>query len=145
MFYLIKKYHSINKTERKILNRAFIWLIYAFVLVRIIPLRWFSDLLGEYNKIDENEIKPDQLKFVNMLTKSVRRWKRYLPWKVKCFEEALAAKKVLEKCGIETTLYLGVAKKDKDKLKAHAWLKSGGKFIVGEKAYKQFAIVGFYS
>ncbi|MFC2104094.1 lasso peptide biosynthesis B2 protein [Bacteroidota bacterium] len=145
MFKLFKKYYSIDKTERKILNRTFFWLIYAFILVRIIPLKWFSHLLGEFKKETKSDFNYDQIKTIDKLKKSIRRIKKQLPWEVKCFEEAIAAKKILEKYKITTTIYLGVAKKTENNLHAHAWLKNGSYFIVGEKGYCHYSVVGFYT
>lgn len=145
MFKLFKRYYSIDKTERKILNLIFIWLIYAFVLVRIIPLRWFSHLLGEFNHKIECSLGDNEILLIAMLKKNIRRIKKRMPWKVKCFEEAIAAKKVLEKFNLNSTLYLGVNKNAEKGLRAHAWLKSGDVFITGQKGHKQYAITGFYT
>ncbi|MCK5168260.1 MAG: lasso peptide biosynthesis B2 protein, partial [Bacteroidales bacterium] len=82
---------------------------------------------------------------IQMLRKNIRRWKRYLPWKVKCFEEAIAAKKVLEKYKISSTLYMGVDKNAEKELIAHAWLKVGNEIIIGKKGHEKFVVVGFYS
>ncbi|HAF31145.1 MAG TPA: lasso peptide biosynthesis B2 protein [Bacteroidales bacterium] len=145
MFKLLRKYYSIEKTERKILNRTFIWLIYAFILVRIVPLRWFSHLLGDFNNEIHCDLSVNEINLISFTKKNIRRLKKRIPWKVKCFEEAIAAKKVLEKYKINSTLYLGVNKSVKNSLIAHAWLKSGDVFITGEKGHKQYAITGFYS
>ena len=145
MFKLLRKYYSINKIERRILNQTFFWLIYAFLLARFIPLRWFNKLLGEFKKVDGNIINNEQLQRINEVLKNLRRIKRRLPWKVKCFEEAIVAKKILEKFKIKSTIYLGVAKGSEESLIAHAWLKSGNSFITGERGYNKFTIVGFYS
>ncbi len=145
MFKLLRKYYSIDKTERKILNRTFFWLIYAFVLARLVPLRWFSRLLGEFKKEVAVEINSRQKELIQMLAKNIRRWKRFLPWKVKCLEEAIAAKKLLEKYKISSTLYLGVDKNTEKELIAHAWLKVGSEIIIGKKGYENFVVVGFYT
>ncbi|MCD4832982.1 MAG: lasso peptide biosynthesis B2 protein [Bacteroidales bacterium] len=159
MFKLLRKYYSIDKTERKILNRTFLWLIYACVLARLVPLRWFSGLLGEFNparlsadragpaggKEVAIEINSGQKELIQMLRKNIRRWKRYLLWRVKCFEEAIAAKKVLEKYKINSTLYMGVDKNAEKELIAHAWLKVGNEIIIGKKGFDKFVVVGFYT
>jgi len=145
MFRLFTKYLSINKAERKILNRIFFWLIYAFFLVRWIPLRWFTHLLGVNQLKNELEFDKDQLELVQIVKKNLRRCKKIVPWKVKCFEEAIAAKKVLQGLGISSTLYLGVNKSNKDELIAHAWLKNGSIFVTGELGAEKFKIVGFYT
>ena len=64
---------------------------------------------------------------------------------MKCFEEAIAGKKVLINYDIKATLYLGVAKEGEQNLKAHAWLKSGEVFVTGERGYSNYTVVGFYS
>lgn len=151
MFKLLKKYISLEKTERRIFNQTLFWLMFAFILVRLIPIKWFSNLLGVFNSrpADGKEKKLDlnnkQLQFISVLQKSIRQLKKRLPWTVKCFEEAIAAKKVLEKYNIKTTIYLGVAKKEEEVLIAHAWLKSGDVFISGEKGHKHHTVVGFYT
>ena len=142
---LFKKYIRIDKTERMILNQTFLWFIYAFILVRFIPLRWFNSLLGEYKKETIVDLDKSHLDLVHLVKKNIRRWKRFLPWKVKCFEEAIVAKKILERYNIQTTLYLGVNKDNNNELNAHAWLKAGSKIITGEKGFERFVVVGFYS
>lgn len=157
MFRLLRKYFGINTIERKILNRTFLWLIYASILARIIPLRWFSSLLGDFKPArlsadkacpaggEEINIDSKQLELILVLKKSIRRIKKTLPWKVKCFEEAIAAKKVLEKYKINSILYLGVDKNKEKKLIAHAWLKVEKDVVIGKKGSDKFVVVGFYS
>lgn len=145
MFKLFKKYINLKKTEREILNRTFFWLVYATVLARLIPLRWFNHLLGEFRKEEFTELGSIQIEIIQLLKKNLRRWKRNFPWKIKCFEEAIAAKKVLEKYKIKTTLFLGVDKNDKKELTAHAWTKAGNTVITGEKGFERFVVVGFYT
>jgi hypothetical protein len=145
MFKKIKKYYSIDQTERKILNRTFVWLMYAFILVRFIPLRWFNSLLGEFNKETEIKLDDKQIQLINLFRKNLKRLKKVLPWQVKCFEEAIAGKKVLNIFDIKTTLFLGVTKEGEQNLKAHAWLKIGDQFITGEQGHQNYTVVGFYS
>lgn len=154
MFRLFKKYFSISIIERKILNQITVWLMFASVLARAIPLKWFSSLLGDFNTThltvdkaegEENILDSKQLELILVLKKNIRRIKKILPWKVKCFEEAIAAKKVLEKYNIFSILYLGVDKNKKKELIAHAWLKVGDLFITGERGRKKHAIVGYYT
>ncbi len=145
MFKLFKKYYKTDKTERKILNQTFFWLIYAFILARIIPLKWFNSILGEFKKEIEVGINENQIWLIDIAKKNIRRLKKRLPWKVKCFEEAIAVKKVLEKHRVKSTIYLGVSKNKNSKLIAHAWLKIGDDFITGKKGYEKFTVVGFFS
>lgn len=145
MFRFFKKYSALSKLERRTLNQTLFWLIYSFILVRLIPLKWFSNTLGSFKTEFEGNLNEHNLDVIRLIKKSIRRCKRMLPWKVKCFEEAIAAKKVLAKHQIQSTLYLGVDKDKEKKLIAHAWLKIGDIVITGAKGYKNFVVVGFYS
>lgn len=145
MFNLLKKYFNTSKLERKTLNQILLWLIYSVVLVRLAPLRWFSGLLGEFNKPIDNELNQNQIEIIKLIKKNIRRCKRFLPWKVKCFEEAIAAKMVLKKQKIKSTLYLGVDKDKEQKLIAHAWLKAGDFVVTGRQGHENYSVVGSYS
>ncbi|MBI9055317.1 MAG: lasso peptide biosynthesis B2 protein [Bacteroidales bacterium] len=145
MFSQVKKYFRQNKQERKILNRTFAWLLMSFILVRIIPLKWFGSLLGVFKKEIRTELEATDLIKITSVKRSIRRIKRVLPWKIKCFEEAITAKKVLERYEIKSTLYLGVDINEKKQLKAHAWLRNGDYNITGGDLATKFKVVGFYS
>ena len=49
-----------------------------------------------------------------------------------CLTQALAASVLLPRYGHDATLRVGVAKDDDGRLRAHAWLESGGATILGE-------------
>jgi hypothetical protein len=51
-----------------------------------------------------------------------------------CLTQALAATLLLVRYGHAATLRLGVAKEDDGTLRAHAWLESDGRAILGEPA-----------
>ena len=145
MFQLLKKYLKTGSLEKRLLWQTFYWLLVSFFLVRVVPLRWFTGVLGTFRKETDVEINARQEQTIKKARQALRRIKRRLPWKVKCFEEAITIKKVLKSYGTDSTLYLGVKKEGGESLKAHAWLKTGGKVVAGEKGHKTFSIVGFYS
>jgi hypothetical protein len=116
----------------------------SFILVRIVPLKWFGSLLGEFKKEIQTELEATDLIKIALVKRSIRRIKRFLPWKIKCFEEAITAKKVLERYEIKSTLYLGVDKNESKQLIAHAWLRNGDYNITGGNISTKFKVVGFY-
>ncbi|MFP4025898.1 MAG: lasso peptide biosynthesis B2 protein [Thiohalospira sp.] len=145
MFQLLIKYFKTTPLEKRLLRQTFFWLVVSFIWVRWLPLRWFSKKLGTFRKAIDVDLQERQEQLIRKTQNALRRLKRRLPWKVKCFEEAIAVKKVLFFYGIESTLYLGVKKEGEQNLKAHAWLKAGGRLVAGEKGHKTFSVVGFYS
>lgn len=70
---------------------------------------------------------------------------RHTPWKSKCLVQALAARAMLNRRGIENTLYLGVAKDGQNGMVAHAWLRSGTEVVTGGPEYKRFAVVAHFT
>lgn len=61
---------------------------------------------------------------------AVRRASKLVPGAT-CLTQAIAARTLLARRGHSSTLRLGVAKEDGD-LKAHAWLESDGRVVIGE-------------
>lgn len=66
-------------------------------------------------------------------------------WESKCLAKAIAAGKMLQKRGIESTLYLGTAKNENAELIAHAWLRSGPFYITGAEVMNRFTVVGKFA
>jgi hypothetical protein len=54
-----------------------------------------------------------------------------LPFRAKCFERALAARLMLRRRGIGTTLYYGARMEGDSALSAHVWLRSGETDVIG--------------
>ncbi|MBT2289672.1 lasso peptide biosynthesis B2 protein [Paenibacillus albidus] len=78
---------------------------------------------------------------IQQITRAIRIISRYTPWKSTCMVRAVAGLKMLEKRGIECTLYLGVAKDKHGKMVAHAWLRSGSCYVSGDDAMQGFVVV----
>ncbi|MEK3881776.1 lasso peptide biosynthesis B2 protein [Paenibacillus sp. PL2-23] len=70
---------------------------------------------------------------------------KYTLWESKCLVRALAGMKMLERRGIESTLYLGTAKNEEGKLIAHAWLRSGPWYITGAEEMARFTVTGTFA
>lgn len=102
-------------------------------------------MLGEHQKEAQSILNPEEKAYLTRLQKNMRRLKRNLPWNVKCFEEVIAAKKLLEKKDIKSTLYLGVARNEENKLIAHAWLKTDNRIVFGQNVHHRFTSVGHYA
>ena len=58
---------------------------------------------------------------------------RHSPIQFACFPQAIAAKWMLRRRGLSSTLYLGAKFEAKDKLAAHAWLRVGDRILTGRE------------
>jgi adenylylsulfate kinase len=69
---------------------------------------------------------------------------RHTPWKSNCLPSALAAKFLLGRRGIASTLYLGAAFKARTELEAHAWLRCGPLYVTGGAGQLRFGTVAVF-
>ena len=67
---------------------------------------------------------------------------RRAPWRAACLEQALAAKAMLRRRGIESTLYLGVTQ---DPVAAHAWVRVGDLNVTGGQNVARYAVVASFA
>jgi hypothetical protein len=70
---------------------------------------------------------------------------RHTFWESKCLVRAIAAMKMLERRGIESTLYLGTARDESGGMIAHAWLRCGPYIVTGAEEMQRFAVVGKFA
>ncbi|KQN22955.1 hypothetical protein ASE86_14355 [Sphingomonas sp. Leaf33] len=55
----------------------------------------------------------------------------WLPFRSLCLQQAIAARTMLSRRGIDSVLHLGVDRSKPEKLGAHAWLDTGGMPVTG--------------
>ena len=58
---------------------------------------------------------------------------------------AIAGMRMLERRGIESTLYMATKRDEKGKMKAHAWLRSGLYFVTGAREKDGYTVVGTFA
>lgn len=63
-------------------------------------------------------------------TSAIRRGSRLIP-AASCLTQAIAARTMLARRDVPSTLRIGVAKSDDARLEAHAWVETGGVVVVG--------------
>jgi hypothetical protein len=68
-----------------------------------------------------------------------------LPWTSRCLAEAIAGKRMLQKRGVRSTLYLGLAKDEQADLEAHAWLRCGSRVLTGGQASASYAVIASFA
>jgi hypothetical protein len=85
----------------------------------------------------------DKLPIILLASKCVKIMSRNLPWECKCLAQATVLKLMLQRRGVQSTLYLGVA--INDKFKAHAWLLVGDTVVIGNNSLHEYSVVSFFS
>lgn len=70
---------------------------------------------------------------------------RYGWWNCLCLTQALAAKAMLRRRGLRSTMYLGLTRPGSTKFSAHAWLRCGQTIITGAEGRRQFTVIAKFT
>ena len=135
---------SLSGPERSASLEAAIWLVVMRVLVAALPPRlWRGVLFADGPR--QTSLDAAQLAAARIVRHAIARGARNLPGSAKCLPRALAARRMLARRGVMTSLHLGVAP-GKGSPSFHAWLKAGDLFVTGdcdEAAYTRFPPAAF--
>lgn len=114
-------------------------------MLKSIPFSKLAPKLGEKMRETSYEPMDQHIKLIKDISHTVYRSSKYTFWESECLVKALAARYMLKRRGIESTLYLGTRKDEQKKLVAHAWLRSGPFIVTGSEGMEQFTIVATFA
>ncbi|MBP3961799.1 lasso peptide biosynthesis B2 protein [Paenibacillus lignilyticus] len=122
---------------------AFIYLGWARVL-KTLPFSRIAPSLG--GRMSETPLAndPSNEMPIRQIAQAIRVVSRHTIWESQCMVRAIAAKKMLKRRQIESTLYLGTARDDQGNMIAHAWLRSGPFYVTGAEEMKMFTMVAAF-
>ena len=135
----IRSFLQLNHRRKLLLLEAYIFLAWA----RYRKSRKFSRIspdLGHRMKETSFQLNDREMEIVKLVSHTLHVASRYTFWESKCLVKAIAGMKMLERRGIESTIYLGVAKDEKG-LNAHAWLRSGEFYVSGSDGMEKYTVV----
>jgi hypothetical protein len=133
----IKYFIFLDMKTKLLLFEAFIFLGGARILIAF-PFSKISPLLGVQMEETAININPNNEKILKNIRHAISIMSNYTFWDSKCIVKAIAGMKMLERRHIESTIYFGIAKDDKGKMIAHAWLRSGPLYITGAEELRRF-------
>lgn len=87
---------------------------------------------------------PANAQVISDLVRALDAWSRRMPWRTLCFERGIAAYRLLTHRGCSATLFYGAAMFEGE-LKAHVWVRSGDRDVVGCENCGDFAILSHFS
>ena len=126
---LLPKLARLESAERLLLAEAAISVPLIRLALTLLPFRLVhrgiaAAALRPRRSRSRDPLTPERI--ARMVTAVARRVPR-----ASCLTQALAATLLLARHGHTSTLRIGVAKNDDGTLRAHAWLESGGRTILG--------------
>ena len=144
LFNKISKFFKISGEERSLFFHSIFLLLIWKIKIVFLPMPAYVKSFGQKGE-EESDTDDTQDNIIRKVQSAIRRADSILPWKSKCLTEAVATKRLLKKFNLKSTLFLGVAKDESQKVIAHAWLKWGDRIISGERGHEKFTIVQKFS
>jgi hypothetical protein len=123
----ISKFLNLSSIEQRLLIRTWILLGLIRLGMALLPFSTLRKLLYRFRSIlgrGEKEFSEDRLVW------SVAVVSRYVP-KATCLAQAITTQLLLQQAGHQACLHIGVTEAEKGGLKAHAWVESQGKVLIG--------------
>jgi len=143
--HFLSKLKNLNSQDLLLLVKAVYWTGIASILILVVPLKRFSFLLGKHMQEAPQSPVSVNHALLHSIQLAINRTCRLVPWRCKCYEQAIAAKMILRGYGLPSTFYYGVAIDHEKKLIAHAWVQCGDFVVTGRKGMKRFTVVGSFA
>ncbi|MEK6249408.1 MAG: lasso peptide biosynthesis B2 protein [Planctomycetales bacterium] len=141
----LRRFFLTSWPDRWLLVEA-VWLTaWARLAVLILPWRWVSPFFGDHMQSTTLQQDADNDLLLRRVSWAVQAADRHVPWKAKCLIQALAARSMLSRRGVEGTIYLGMCKTAENEFKAHAWTRCGQRLVSGATGHEAFTVVSTFA
>jgi hypothetical protein len=134
-----------TREERRLLAEAMWLLVLARCAVSLLPFRRIAAGLGTHMRESPATDTDAHRTAVTQIGWAVRAVSHRLPGTRQCLVQALAAKWILQRRGIPSTMYFGMAKDATGQLTAHAWVRSGTQVLTGAQGRHAFTVVATFA
>jgi hypothetical protein len=142
---LIQKFLRRSLPDRLMLIEALLWLCWARLLLVAVPFRWIAPHLGRQAAESPMSTSEQERPVVQRISWAVQAVERHAPLAFVCLPQAMAAKWMLRRRGLQSTLYLGLRHGEKAGLAAHAWLRVGGRILTGRAEALGHQVIATFS
>lgn len=141
----LRKLRDLSWVDRGLLLEALLWLELTRWALLTVPFKYIAHHLGRHMTESDSEVDSTTAAQAQRIGWAVRAVACRTLWKSTCLTQAIAAKRMLRRRGIFSTLYLGLTKDDDRELQAHAWLRCGSHILTGEPSHQRFAVVSTFA
>lgn len=140
----IKMFLSLKPKDKIFFVRTYFLCGYYRFVMLFVPFQKLAKKMGVLGHESHEIINKKQIKYVLRVRKYVTMAGKNTPWESLCLVQALTAQRLLNNRQISSTIYFGLGKDADGKPIAHAWLKHGGKIVVGENGVNEFSVVAMF-
>ena len=122
----VRRFWELSPADKWLFLRAVYWLAVARIWLARVS---FPDLAARLSTNEGTEAADPEL--LQRVAHAIAAAGGNVPWRSDCFPQAIAANKLLQGYGYQSTIHLGVDKAGKTQLLAHAWLTCGETVVTG--------------
>jgi len=145
------RFGQIDNRRRLLLVEAAGWLLLARLALLFVPFPWIARHLGAFVPPEEARAaqdrwphSQDRVALAERVGWAVTRAARHVPFKAVCLPQAIAARVMLKRRGVESVMHFGAARGQDKPLDAHAWLDAAGVEVTGYPVGREFAEIACF-
>ena len=126
---LLQNFFHLSKVKRRLALKTFILVLVVRIALWVLPFSWLQSLLNRFTRRGG----PGSLdaEKSDLIAWAVTTTSGYVP-RATCLIQALVAQLLLARAGFPAELRFGVMKDEQGAFKAHAWVESQNRVIVGD-------------
>lgn len=140
----LKKFFNLPFSDKRLFIEAVFTSFLVKIMVTLLPMRWYSGMLGNRHQLSPEKDIPGNNPVLFKIARAIVRCRKAVHWQNRCLVEAITAKKMLGRRGLQSTLYFGIAKEN-EKMIAHAWLRCGSMIVTGKQGMQKFVVVDTFA
>ena len=141
---VVLKFLRLPLAEKVLYAEALPVVAFTGFILRVVPFRFLRKSLVKRLSADTMP-RPADLAEIQKIVRSVNFFSRFHPF-ASCLTRSLSALLLIKFNGEHAILKIGVAKDEDKSFKAHAWLESNGRIIIGELPSKsQYTVLDSFS
>lgn len=146
---LLRRFAQVDTRQRALVVEAVAWLWLARLALILVAFPRIARRLGTFvPPTDARALRArertSQARIAEEIGWAVTRSARYVPFKAVCLPQAMAARVMLKRRGVDSVMHFGAAKGTDKPFDAHAWLDAAGVEVTGYPVAKGFAEIACF-
>jgi Transglutaminase-like superfamily len=136
---LLRNFLQLPVADKWLLVKTALLLEAIKLTMRLLPFRVLRSLAARAaGVVSTSKLQRANYVSVDRVAWAVEVASRHTPGVKSCLNQALAAQVLLGRHGHPALVHIGVARGERGRFQAHAWVESGGKVVIGGSGRERF-------
>lgn len=134
----LPKFLLLPTTDAWLLLKTALLLVAIKLAMRLLPFRTLRRLSTLAASAPTRRLRDAGHVSADRATWAVKTASQHVPGVKSCLTQALATQVLLARCGYPALLHIGVMRGERGQFRAHAWVESDGKVVIGGSGPERF-------